>query len=428
MGTHAELDILKRQVPAERFEVIGFTSPTEASDALLTKEVDVVIADEDLEDRSGLDWLLEARREDPYTSLMLVANEAHGLDLAVDAINRANICKLLTKPWDVEELLDELGEAASRYNTDSRKDRTLVLSQKKVTRLSQHCEEVIRDRNRISKARAAPIYLQAPSRASDPASAGAANDNAPGLSPEAVTDIGDLLITLVGVDAPNSESVRIRQLMQGCLDKLNWSAKEVRSGTLAAALHHALISAFPGERKIEIVGGPSRHATVLGRRLAQIPGFEDAAAVIAAHHRTDHAGDTRSGVPRAAKLLQILSLFDELTHDASLLAGSGQEADPDFALTRATESILSAAGKTVDQALCHLCLKELIPRCLGRLEQAVPVNQARAGMVLSRTVYAENLALVRTGTALTEKSIEKVRSASEIIGFGDVWISDTQAA
>ena len=44
------------------------------------------------------------------------------------------------------------------------------------------------------------------------------------------------------------------------------------------------------------------------------------------------------------------------------------------------------------------------------------------GMVLSRTVYAENLPLVRAGTTLNSRSLEKVRSAAEMIGFTDVWI------
>lgn len=416
MGNHAELDMLGRQIPGEQFEVLGFTSASDATEAVHNLEIDVVVADEDLEDRSGLDWLLEVRSIDPATSLVLLAAQAHGLDLAVDAVNRADICKLLTKPWDADELLDELEDAASRYVSDTRRDRKLVLSQLRVDRLSRDFEQALRERNQFSRiaGQSAMFTVSAPS----------GGDQAGGdtLAPETAADLADLMATIAAAATPGGAAVRVRMLMEGCVERLAWPAEEAHLAVLAASLHHALLPMFPKERQIETRGGGTQHATVLGRRLSRVPGFGSVASIIAVHHTAYAGEDGRSEAPRAAKLLQILSLYDELMHDEDTLASPGAQQDPDFALTRASETMLALAGRKLDPVLCQRCVKEFVPAILGRKEHAVPVGAAEEGMVLSRTVYAENLPLVRAGTTLNKRSLEKVQSASEIIGFTDVWV------
>ena len=415
MGNHAELDMLGRQIPGDQFEVLGFTSATDATEALDNLEIDVVVADEDLEDRSGLDWLLEVRSADPDTTLVLLANQAHGLDLAVDAVNRADVCKLLTKPWDTEELLEELNDAATRYGRETTRDRKMVLSQLRVDRLSRDFEQALRERNQFSRLASQTSMFTVSSSPADPVEAGNM------LTPETIADLGELLTTMLAAHVPNGPAVRVRVLMEGCVDRLDWPEEERRVAVLAAALHHALLPLFPTERQVELRGGPSKHATLMGRRLGRLPGFEAVGTLIATHHT---ALDAESGrdVPRAARLLQILSLYDELMHDEATLTSPGAQSDPDFALTRASETMLALAGRKIDSVLCHRCVKELVPSILGRSEHAVPIEEANEGMVLSRTVYAENLPLVRAGTTLNSRSLEKVRSAAEIIGFADVWI------
>ncbi|TPV96436.1 MAG: response regulator [Myxococcales bacterium FL481] len=407
MGNHAELDLLGRQIPGARFDVLGFTSLRDATEALQNLEIDVVVADEDLQEGSGLDWLIEVRNLDPETSLVLLAAQEHGLDLAVDAVNRADVCKLLTKPCDTEELLEELDDAALRYTSTTRRERKQVLSELRVDRLSRDFEQALRERNEFSQiaSQSGPLGLV----------------GADG-SGEGAGDLADLLATIIAAMAPDGAATRVRALMVGCVNRLEWPDAESEIAVRAAALHHALLPLFPKEQQIEVRGGPTSHASVLGERLGRVAGLEAVASVIALHHEVPDLRDGRGKIPRAARLLQILSLYDELLHDEDTLASPGAQQDPDFALTRASDTMLGLAGRKLDAELCERCVKEFVPGLLGRKEHPVSVNLAEAGMVLSRTVYAENLPLLRAGTTLTPRSLDKLRSAAEMLGFSDVWI------
>lgn len=85
------------------YEVLGFTSPVEALDALDSRQVEVILADFMMPEMDGISFLKEARSRSPQTTRILLTGYADK-DNAIRAINEAGLYHYLEKPWDNEHL------------------------------------------------------------------------------------------------------------------------------------------------------------------------------------------------------------------------------------------------------------------------------------------------------------------------------------
>src|SRR5947208_1481724 len=78
-------------------------SPEEALACLDGETFDVIVSDLRMPGMSGLDLLATARRRAPDARRLLVSGYAD-FEAALDAINEVGIDRLLTKPWQNEEV------------------------------------------------------------------------------------------------------------------------------------------------------------------------------------------------------------------------------------------------------------------------------------------------------------------------------------
>lgn len=92
----------------EHFTVLATTS---AKDALATlqerEDVAILIADQRMPEMSGADLCAKAREVRPDVARMIVTAYAD-LHMAMDAINRGQVSRYITKPWRGSELIDLL--------------------------------------------------------------------------------------------------------------------------------------------------------------------------------------------------------------------------------------------------------------------------------------------------------------------------------
>jgi diguanylate cyclase len=100
------LSLLAAQLGGE-FEVITASTAEQARSVLAGRSVDVLLCDLQLPDESGLKLLDSTRRASPRTARVLVTGTAR-LEDAVDAINHAQVHRLILKPWKGEDLLQTL--------------------------------------------------------------------------------------------------------------------------------------------------------------------------------------------------------------------------------------------------------------------------------------------------------------------------------
>lgn len=119
----AVLRTIRRQLIGDPFEVVMASSADEALAIMGSRRVDLLVSDIDMPEMNGIDLLLLARQRHPDTLRMLLTGAAT-LESTFDAINHAEVARLLTKPFDPESfraILEGLGDRIE----SNRKDQDL---------------------------------------------------------------------------------------------------------------------------------------------------------------------------------------------------------------------------------------------------------------------------------------------------------------
>ena len=104
------LKALSRVCRGEAYEVVTARCPQNALAILEEAPVSVVVSDQQMSGSTGTVFLSEVRSRFPATERILLTASTD-MQVASDAINHAGIFRLLTKPWDDEELREALRQA-----------------------------------------------------------------------------------------------------------------------------------------------------------------------------------------------------------------------------------------------------------------------------------------------------------------------------
>ena len=101
-----EVNILRavqRLMRNEPCEVATASRGAEALEILDSRSVQVVVTDQRMPEMSGVDLLSAIRDRQPDIVRMMLTGYTE-MNIAVEAINRGEIYRLITKPWNDEEL------------------------------------------------------------------------------------------------------------------------------------------------------------------------------------------------------------------------------------------------------------------------------------------------------------------------------------
>ena len=104
------LNALTRLLRREGYRILTATSPLQAFDILAKNRVQVVVSDQRMPDMSGTEFFARVRQLHPAT-MRIVLTGYTDVDSVTAAINRGAIYKFLTKPWDDDELRDQIRQA-----------------------------------------------------------------------------------------------------------------------------------------------------------------------------------------------------------------------------------------------------------------------------------------------------------------------------
>ncbi len=85
------------------YEVRTFISATEALEAVNEQTIDLVISDYLMPGMTGIDFLLEVKKLQPYATRILLTGYADK-ENAIKAINEVGLYQYVEKPWDNNEL------------------------------------------------------------------------------------------------------------------------------------------------------------------------------------------------------------------------------------------------------------------------------------------------------------------------------------
>lgn len=107
------LNALTRLLRREGFQILSASSPREAFEHLAKHPVQVILSDQRMPDMSGTEFLARVRQLYP-DSIRIILTGYTDVDSITGAINRGAIYKFLTKPWDDDQLREEIREAFRR--------------------------------------------------------------------------------------------------------------------------------------------------------------------------------------------------------------------------------------------------------------------------------------------------------------------------
>ena len=104
------LKALQRLLRMENMNVICAARASEALDLHERNPAQVVVTDQRMPEMSGVDFLAQVRERYPDIVRMMLTGYTE-MNVAVDAINRGEIYRLITKPWNDDELRATIRQA-----------------------------------------------------------------------------------------------------------------------------------------------------------------------------------------------------------------------------------------------------------------------------------------------------------------------------
>jgi diguanylate cyclase (GGDEF)-like protein/PAS domain S-box-containing protein len=104
------LSSLSRLLRREGYQLLTANSPAEAFELLAKHKIQVVLSDQRMPEMTGTEFLSRVRKMYPNT-IRIVLTGYTDLESVTDAINRGAIYKFLTKPWNDDQLREQIRDA-----------------------------------------------------------------------------------------------------------------------------------------------------------------------------------------------------------------------------------------------------------------------------------------------------------------------------
>jgi response regulator RpfG family c-di-GMP phosphodiesterase len=136
----------------EGYEIHTASSGQEGLEVLkeVSKPFSLIISDQRMPGMTGAQFLEKAKKIFPNAIRILLTGYSD-MDAIVDAINKGEIHRYLTKPWNDEDLLIQIRQALEQYELRAENRRLLALTRRKnikLRELNEHLEEKVAERSR----------------------------------------------------------------------------------------------------------------------------------------------------------------------------------------------------------------------------------------------------------------------------------------
>lgn len=409
------LSALRRLFRARGYQVCSAESGRAGLALLQTQAVDLVISDMRMPEMDGVEFLAQVRRRWPDSVRLLLTGYAD-IGTVIEAINRGEIYRYITKPWDDDEMALIVREALAH--------RALALEQKRLAALLVFQNEALQAANALLEAR-----VQARTAELQQASAlqRSVNDQ---LKASFITSI-KVFTAVVELRGGNlaGHARRVADLARRIALKLALDAPLAQEIFVAALLHEIGKVGFADElldtpvlaMTVQQLERYRQHPIRAAQLLIPLPDLRGAADIIAAQlERFDGTGHPRrlleQAIPLGARILALASDYDNLQIGtlalrrvdaaealAIIVQSSGKRYDP---------SVVRALVALLGGGLPEDAERERVP------ELALRAGDLQAGMVLSRDLITPSgLLMLSTQHVFDDKMIRKIIDFEQSAGL-----------
>ena len=123
------------------FNVYLAEGANEALEIISQNDIDVVITDHMMPETSGVELLEKLKDEHPTIGRILITG-SNDINIVIEAINRCEVFRFLTKPWVKDDLTQTI--EASFYSNQEKKQESLMKS--KLVETNQQLEFMLRQK------------------------------------------------------------------------------------------------------------------------------------------------------------------------------------------------------------------------------------------------------------------------------------------
>lgn len=404
------LSALKRLFRPHGYRIFTAESGRAALDILAQESIDLVVSDMRMPEMTGAQILEEVRSRWPETVRILLTGYAD-IGSTIDAINKGQIYRYISKPWDDNDITITVRQALERKNLEKEKARLELLTvrqNEELKALNAGLEVTVKART--EEIRQTMGFLEMANKK---------------LKEGFLTSI-KVFANLIELREKNiaGHSRRVAEMARSLARKLEMSENEVQDVFVAGLLHdigkiglsdQLLTKSFvvlAGEERNEVMRHPvTGQAALMG--LEQLHG---AAKLIRSHHeRYDGMGypDGLVGlaIPMGARVLAVANDFDAV-QIGTLLSKR-------LTASEAVAYIHDGRGKRYDPAVVEVFNAMQGNVTVAPAEIEVKSPQLKSGMVLSRDLLShEGVMLLSREHVLDVVVIEQIRNFEKSSGRG----------
>lgn len=405
------LSSLRRLLRGEGYQVLLAPGGEAGLATLESESVDIVISDMRMPEMDGAQFLERVRAKWPDTIRLLLTGYAD-IQSILDAINRGEIYRYVTKPWNDNDILLIVRHALERKELEREKQRLETLTREQneqLKELNAGLESKVQERTAELKTALASLTT--------------ANDKLKNSFLTSIKIFSGVVEMRNGSLAGHSR--RVADLARRIAAKMNLGSDEMQDVFVAGLLHNIGKVAFSDDLLVAPVSTMSsenlalyRKFTVRGEQLLMpLDDLREAAKIIRAQQeRFDGEGypDHISGfnIPIGARILALSSDYFNL--QAGTLAPRKLRPEEAQAL------IMQNGGKRYDPAVVN-AFNELLngpapdkpgakPAADSGPELQLTTAELRPGMLIARDlVTRDGFLLLSAGHVLEERMIRQIR-------------------
>lgn len=396
------LSALKRLFHSSGYRILTAESGTAGLDILEREKVDLIISDMRMPEMSGVQFLEQARARWPDSVRILLTGYAD-ITSTIDAINKGQIYRYISKPWEDHDMILLVRQALERKELEQEKKRLDALTQRQnaeLKELNSSLEQKVQDRT--AELRQTMDFLNL------------AHEKLKKGFLTSIHVFSNLIELREGVAAGHSR--RVADLARKIALRMGLSELETQDVLIAGLLHDIGKFALPdkllqkpfgaltSEERAEVVKHP-----VLGQAtLMALEQLKEAAKLIRSHHeRFDGIGypDGLIGtaIPLGARILALANDYDALQ--------IGTLASKRMSAAEAGSFIEGERGKRYDPKVVNAFLSVMGMDTDPGPGLAVKPGQLTPGMVLARDIVThDGVMLLSKEFMLDENLITQIQN------------------
>lgn len=392
----------------DSLEVFMAQNGEEALEILGANKVDLIIADQRMPGMSGKELLEQVKNKFPNILRIMLTGYAD-LESIVEAVNKGEVYRFLTKPWDDEELKVTITNALGVVDLKEQNRQMSVKIQsqnEELKELNESLEKTVK--KRTGQLEQAVTHLKGMSER--------LKQNLHGII-DLLSSIMTLTHRYLG-----AHTKRVAELSKMISEHLDISVEQKEAIFYAGQLHDIGLIAYqdvlPGKQKKEFSSAEQKlykqHSIIGQKIISSLKGMETIGKNVRSHHESYDGSGFPDGlmgtdIPIGARVLRLANDYDHhiYSHGNSL--------------EEAAQLITTKDRSCYDRTLVEI-LKQLIDtrvkKNLERSPEKVVIKDLKPGMYLSGEIVLENgMLLVPKGVVVNQLLIDKIFAFASILNL-----------